>query len=76
MNARGRRIGRLMRIALGGACALVFLAAGLAALAQQRGTPQGEWRYIGGDAFHTRYLPVDQINAGNSTSRTTRPSRA
>ena len=25
----------------------------------------GEWRYIGGDAGHTRYAPLDQINADN-----------
>ncbi len=27
--------------------------------------PPGEWRYIGGDAGHTRYSDLDQINAGN-----------
>lgn len=30
-----------------------------------RGAPAGEWRYIGGDAAHTRYLPLDQITAEN-----------
>jgi glucose dehydrogenase len=25
----------------------------------------GEWRYLGGDAAHTRYSPLDQIHAGN-----------
>ena len=25
----------------------------------------GEWRYIGGNAAHTRYTPLDQINAEN-----------
>ena len=25
----------------------------------------GEWRYIGADAAHTRYSPLDQINADN-----------
>ena len=29
------------------------------------GTENGEWRYLGGDAWHTRYSPVDQINADN-----------
>jgi len=29
------------------------------------GTENGEWRYIGGDAGHTRYSPLDQINAQN-----------
>ena len=33
--------------------------------AQQRPEPAGEWRYIGGDAGHTRYAPLDQINATN-----------
>ena len=35
------------------------------AVAQERGSPEGEWRYIGGDAGHTRYSPLDQINATN-----------
>ena len=29
------------------------------------GTENGEWRYIGGDAWHTRYSPLDQIDAQN-----------
>ncbi len=29
------------------------------------GSDGGEWRYIGGDAGHTRYTPVDQIDAAN-----------
>ena len=29
------------------------------------GTENGEWRYIGGDAGHTRHSPLDQINAQN-----------
>jgi quinoprotein glucose dehydrogenase len=41
------------------------MAAGLATIAQQRTTAMGDWRYIGGDAAHTRYSPLDQINAGN-----------
>ncbi len=44
------------------------LAAGLlqAPLAAQApGTSDGEWRYIGADAAHTRYSPLDQINAQN-----------
>jgi quinoprotein glucose dehydrogenase len=31
----------------------------------QGAAPRGEWRYIGGDAWHTRYLPLDQINTTN-----------
>ena len=33
--------------------------------AQSGGEPAGEWRYIGGDAHHTRYSPLDQITAAN-----------
>ncbi|PCH61219.1 MAG: hypothetical protein COC19_04985 [SAR86 cluster bacterium] len=29
------------------------------------GTENGEWRYLGGDAGHTRYSPLDQINRNN-----------
>lgn len=34
------------------------------ALAQQ-GAQDGEWRSYGGDAAHTKYSPLDQINADN-----------
>ena len=45
---------------------LTFLAGSPAsAQAQERDDPEGEWRYIGGDAAHTRYSSLDQINAGN-----------
>jgi quinoprotein glucose dehydrogenase len=30
-----------------------------------RGNAPGEWRFWGGDAFSTRYSPLDQINAEN-----------
>jgi quinoprotein glucose dehydrogenase len=47
---------------------LVFVCA-LLALAQsgraQRGNVSGEWRHYGGDAFGTKYSPLDQINASN-----------
>ena len=33
--------------------------------AQERADRAGEWRYIGADAAHTRYSPLDQINAEN-----------
>ena len=29
------------------------------------GLRTGEWRYLGGDAAHTRYSPLDQIDARN-----------
>ena len=35
------------------------------AVAQEGETPAGEWRYIGGDAGHTRYSGLDQITADN-----------
>src|SRR5688572_23760840 len=31
----------------------------------QAGAPKGEWPTYGGDLGHTRYSPLDQINAGN-----------
>jgi quinoprotein glucose dehydrogenase len=31
----------------------------------QSGAKNGEWRTYGGDLGHTRYAPLDQINAGN-----------
>ncbi len=37
-----------------------------AAFAQRLpGTENGEWRYLGGDAGHTRSSPLDQINRDN-----------
>ena len=52
------------------ACCLMFVASfGIAvavpAIAQERGDPEGEWRYLGGDASHTRSSPLDQIDASN-----------
>src|SRR5471032_259431 len=31
----------------------------------QQGAANGEWRSYGGDLGHTRYAPLDQINASN-----------
>jgi quinoprotein glucose dehydrogenase len=55
-----------LRIKVGLGCVLVLgvLASGPPA-ARERGNPLGEWRYIGGDAWHTRYSPLDQINESN-----------
>ncbi len=36
-----------------------------AAWAEGPGTADGQWQYLGGDAAHTRYSPVDEIDAGN-----------
>jgi quinoprotein glucose dehydrogenase len=33
--------------------------------AEGPGTADGEWQYLGGDSAHTRYSPVDLINADN-----------
>ena len=42
-----------------------LLAAPMAAIAQGPGTENGEWTYLGGDAWHTRYSTADQIDASN-----------
>ena len=34
-------------------------------MAQGPGTQGGHWTFLGGDAWHTRYTPADQINASN-----------
>jgi len=47
------------------ACAVAVLAGGPAGVAQNPSAPAGEWRYIGGNAAHTRYAPLDQIDASN-----------
>jgi quinoprotein glucose dehydrogenase len=52
------------RAGLALAAAIAFAAPTLAS-AQGPGTENGEWRYLGGDAWHTRYLPADQITAEN-----------
>ncbi len=36
----------------------------------QSGAKNGEWRWYGGDAGHTRYSPLDQINASNFSNLT------
>jgi glucose dehydrogenase len=46
----------------------VLLAAPGMGSAQGPGTENGEWRYLGGDAWHTRYLPASQITADNFES--------
>ena len=44
----------------------VFMATATTAFAQRlTGTENGEWRYLGGDAGHTRSSPLSQINANN-----------
>jgi quinoprotein glucose dehydrogenase len=54
------------RRALGLGLALgVLVLAPLAAGAQGPGTENGLWTYLGGDAWHTRYTPADEITAEN-----------
>ena len=45
---------------------LLLPAAPLAA--QGPGTENGEWRYLGGDAWHTRFQPSAQVDASNFES--------
>ena len=43
----------------------ILLVSQMAGVAQGPGTRDGEWTYLGGDAWHTRYTPADQIDASN-----------
>ena len=43
----------------------LVLAMPTTSLAQGPGTEDGQWTYLGGDAWHTRYTTADQINASN-----------
>jgi quinoprotein glucose dehydrogenase len=53
---------RVKRIYLAAACVSVCA---IASVSGQSGAQNGEWRSYGGDIGHTRYSPLDQINAGN-----------
>jgi quinoprotein glucose dehydrogenase len=44
------------------ACALLAI---VQSAQSQRGNVSGEWRHYGGEAFGTKYSPLDQINASN-----------
>ena len=41
------------------------IAVPLGAVAQGPGVEAGLWTYLGGDAWHTRYTPADEINRSN-----------
>src|SRR5262245_61414612 len=56
--SRRLRIGSLV-------CAVVVASWTTASLQGQAGAQKGEWRTYGGDLGHTRYAPLDQINAAN-----------
>ena len=43
----------------------ILLATPMAGLAQGPGTEDAQWTYLGGDAWHTRYTPADEIDASN-----------
>ena len=55
-----KKIGMLRLTVLG-----ALIAMPVALRAQAPGTENGAWHYIGGDAWHTRYSPADQIDASN-----------
>jgi len=64
MSGRAHRAARSAGLAVGLAL-ILGVSATVAPIDAQDGAPQGQWRYIGGDASHTRYLPLDQINGAN-----------
>ena len=64
-HSRSRDFKRLIQ-GLFSSLALATLGVPLAVFAQLSGVEQGEWRYLGGDAGHTRAAPqLNQINASN-----------
>ena len=56
---------RLQTRIFGLALAVVMATATAATAQRLTGTENGEWRYLGGDAGHTRSSPLDQINGEN-----------
>jgi quinoprotein glucose dehydrogenase len=46
-------------------CLAALLLLEIASATAQSGAKNGEWPTYGGDLGHTRYAPLDQINAGN-----------
>ncbi len=54
-----------LALSLGLAAALLMATAPDASAQRLTGTENGEWRYLGGDAGHTRSSPLSQINASN-----------
>ena len=43
----------------------MILSAPIPSMAQGPGTTNGDWTFLGGDAWHTRYAPAVEINASN-----------
>ena len=56
---------RIPTLVTGLASAVLLTMAGSSFAQRLPGTENGEWRYLGGDAGHTRSSTLDQINAGN-----------
>ena len=56
---------RWQSLVLGFAFAVVMATAATTSAQRLPGTENGEWRYLGGDAGHTRSSPLDQINGDN-----------
>ncbi len=67
MNARERRTAvRAISIVAGLVAALgVEILVPRTASAQGPGTEDGQWTYLGGDAWHTRYTPSDELTPEN-----------
>ena len=62
-----RRISRYPSLLVALVVALTWTVVGVHG---QSGAKNGEWRWYGGDAGHTRYSPLDQINATNFSNLT------
>ena len=61
-----RRVTRTLSSVFGLVSALACgLSAPGSAIAQGPGTQDGQWTYLGGDAWHTRYTPLEQIDPSN-----------
>ena len=54
------RLRQLVAVALG-----VLVSAPTMLSAQGPGTENGQWTYLGGDAWHTRYTPAAEITLDN-----------
>jgi quinoprotein glucose dehydrogenase len=57
---KSRRFRQLFAVALG-----VIVSAPAMLAAQGPGTENGQWAYLGGDAWHTRYTPANEITRNN-----------
>ncbi len=61
-SSRSRRPSPLLWLALAFGA---VLSAPITGMAQGPGTTNGDWTFLGGDAWHTRYAPAAEINASN-----------